>query len=227
MKRLRANSEVYEFLCLFKIAEGIRNRRAQLAAAAKTNGQKLSRLAERVPSATSEFVPYLNAIYATRRQWDDMALGSVFIEEALGRKFGDLMKAELNDLRNDVAHALSDDTGTIGVSADTSLHVARVRKWLPLMKVIVRRMLKNEFPVQYLPFLNEDGTLTLSSVTRHFSCSAFSLSSESLASPRRRVVLRATRRYGRWQSGWVQARPIARLWTPCSLRGSPKVRSSA
>jgi hypothetical protein len=35
-----------------------------------------------------------------------------------------------------------------------------VRKWLGLMKVIVRRMLKNEFPAEYLPFLKEDGTLT-------------------------------------------------------------------
>ena len=46
------------------------------------------------------------------------------------------------------------------MSVDATLHIVRVRKWLPLMRVIVRRMLKNEFP-EYLPFLNEDGTLTV------------------------------------------------------------------
>jgi hypothetical protein len=156
---LESNSEVYQFLCLFKIAEGVRNRRVRLGQEAKARGENLARPEERIPGEPEEFAPYLNALYPNRREWDAMALASAFIDEARGRKFGDLMKRELDDLRNDVAHALSDATGTITMSVDATLHVARVRKWLPVMKVIVRRLLKNEFPQEYLPFLLEDGTL--------------------------------------------------------------------
>jgi hypothetical protein len=157
---LESNSDVYQFLCLFKIAEGVRNRRARLAAEAKTKGENFTRAEERIPGDPKEFAPFLDALYPNRR-WDPMALDAVFIEEARDRKFGDLMKHELDDLRNDIAHALSDTTGTITMSVDATLHIARVRKWLGLMKVIVRRMLKNEFPGEYLPFLKEDGTLTI------------------------------------------------------------------
>lgn len=157
---LESSSEVYQFLCLFKIAEGIGNRRTRIAADAKAKGEKFTRPEERVPSRPNEFVTFLNALYTHRRDWDEMAINAVFITEARNRKFGDLMKNELDDLRNDIAHALSDETGTIEMSVDATLHVFRVRKWLPLMKVIVRRMLKNEFP-EFLPFLKDDGTLTV------------------------------------------------------------------
>lgn len=31
------------------------------------------------------------------------------------------------------------------------------RGWLPVAKLVARRMLKNEFPAEFLPFLGEDG----------------------------------------------------------------------
>ncbi len=45
------------------------------------------------------------------------------------------------------------------VSADEALHLNRINRWIPLLKSIVRRLLKNEFPQEYLPFLNEDGSV--------------------------------------------------------------------
>ena len=86
-----------------------------------------------------------------------MALSSIFVEEALGRKVNDLLDKELADLRNDIAHALTENSGAVTLSVDEALHTDRVDKWLPLMKCIVRRMLKNEFPTDFLPFLKEDG----------------------------------------------------------------------
>jgi hypothetical protein len=70
-----------------------------------------------------------------------------------------LIDGELTDLRNDVAHALSDATGNAALSVDEALHLDRVDTWLPLTKCIVRRMLKNEFPKEFMPWLHEDGTI--------------------------------------------------------------------
>ncbi len=156
---LESNSPVYQYLCLFKIAEGILNRRARLAKAAKATGRAFARAVERVPNQPIEFETWLNAIYPGKRIWDEMSLHSIFLAPTRGRRFGDLIHHELTDLRNEVAHALSDKTGVIAVSADETLHISRVLQWVPLTKCIVRRMLKNEFPDEYLPYLREDGNL--------------------------------------------------------------------
>jgi len=83
---VNSNSPVYEYLCLFKIAEGIRNRRVRLAKEASARGEQLTRPQESVPKVVEEFESRLNAIYPSRRKWDEMALESVFVTEARGRK---------------------------------------------------------------------------------------------------------------------------------------------
>jgi hypothetical protein len=157
---LESNSPVYQFLCFFKIAEGIRNLLDRAAAAAREQGEvPPTRLARRVPKEPPEYEPWLNAIYPGQRAWDAMALDSIFIPQARGRKINDLIDKELTDLRVDVAHALSEETGSISLSADEVLHIDRVNQWLPLLKCMVRRLLKDDFPAQFLSFLNEDGTV--------------------------------------------------------------------
>ena len=93
------NSQAYEFLCLFKIAERITKRRARLAAEAVARGEKPTRPDERIPKDASEFRVWLNAVYVVRPEWDDLALRSIFVSEALGRK--------INDLRNRKSNARS------------------------------------------------------------------------------------------------------------------------
>jgi hypothetical protein len=157
---LESRSPVYQFLCFFKIAEGIRGIRDRVAADARRRGeQPPTRPAARIPKDPAEFEPWLNAIYPGRRPWDAMALDSVFVDEARGRKVNDLLDKELTDLRVDIAHALSEETGNVGLDVDEALHVARVNKWLPLMKCIVRRLLKDDFPQQFLSHLKEDGAI--------------------------------------------------------------------
>jgi Methylamine utilization protein MauJ len=140
----------YEYLCLFKIAEGIRWRRSRNAEAAKKSGEQPTRYREVIPESESDFLSWLEAIYLPPTGWDEMALGDIFQAEALGRKVYDLLDHELTDLRDNIAHALSDKSGEIKHMADEALHGDRVRTWLPLTKSIVRLMLKNEFPKEFL-----------------------------------------------------------------------------
>ena len=88
-----------------------------------------------------------------------MALESIFLPEILGRRFTTVFGNILNPLRVNVAHALSSASGELTLSADEMLHIQEVNKWLPLSKCMVRRMLKNEFPAEFLPYLREDGTV--------------------------------------------------------------------
>jgi len=157
---LSTNSPAYAFLCFYKIAEGVRKRRQRVDAEMVKLGEKPSRPVERVPDDPEEFGPWLNAIFAIRQgDWSGMPADGIFQPEARGRKVLDLLDNELADLRNDIGHALSDDSGQAELVFDDALHLYRLHKWLPLMRCIARRMLKNEFGNEFLPYLSEDGTV--------------------------------------------------------------------
>jgi len=155
---LSSNSSVYRFLCFFKIIEAVRVRRARLGAEARACGGMFSRPVEDVPDNAEQFVKWLNAIFPSRREWDDMTLSSIFVPESQGKRFSQLVASELNPLRDRIAHAIS-RTGDLALSVDELLQVQRVNHWLPLVRCMARRMLKNEFPTQFLPYLKEDGTI--------------------------------------------------------------------
>ena len=104
-------------------------------------------------------IPWLKAIFPIDRGWDAMALSSLFPSEALGKKFGYVIDQFLTPLRVDVAHALSSKSGELTLSVDELLHTQKVNKWLPPTKCIVRRMLKDEFPTEFLSHLKENGTI--------------------------------------------------------------------
>jgi hypothetical protein len=157
---LNTNSPPYRYLCLYKIIEGIRPRRARLATEAKLRGQQPRRFqGEDIPERKEDFVPWLNAIFSVRPTWDDMALGQIFVAEVTGKSFTHVADKFLRPLRDNIAHALSKPSGELTMSADELLHTREVNKWLPLTKCIVRRMMKNEFPAQFLRYLNADGTI--------------------------------------------------------------------
>ena len=124
-----------------------------------------SRPSRRVPDETAEFEPWLNAFCPGQRKWDDMTLDSIFVPDARGRKLNDLLDKELRELRVEVAHVLSEDTGVVSLDVDDLLHIGRVNKWLPLMKCIARRLLKDDFPAEFLAYLGEDGVIRKSRET--------------------------------------------------------------
>jgi hypothetical protein len=68
-----------------------------------------------------------------------------------------LVTTELTKLRDQIAHSIM-HSGDLALSADDLVQIQRVNKWLPLTRCIARRMLKNDFPTQFLAYLKDDGT---------------------------------------------------------------------
>jgi SEC-C motif len=152
---LSSNSLNYQFLCFYKIIEGVRKRRQRLTKtaveAAKKRAVKLpSRNEERLPEEREEQIKWLNSVFSTQQEWDDQALKSIFPEEALGKKITKLISEDdqLDTVRNKIAHAiLRSEEPTLSI--DEASSVEMVNKWLPLMKCIARHLLNQEFPPRY------------------------------------------------------------------------------
>jgi len=159
---LNTNSPPYRYLCLYKVIETIRERRPRLAAEAKRLGlQARQSSLEDIPGKKQDFVPWLNAIFAIRPPWDKINLEEIFVPDTIGRTFGYVVDTFLRPLRVKIAHALSEPSGELTMSADELLHIREVNYWLPLAMCIVRRMMKNEFPRQFLRHLKDDGTIVV------------------------------------------------------------------
>jgi len=147
---LGSSSTVYRFLCFYKIIEGVQARRTRLAGEAKSAGRPVARYSEWLPDNDDETARWLNAIFPIRRPWDAMALQSAVPPEVRGKKLGRVVDSILRPIRVDVAHALSGKSGELTMSVDELLHIHKISKWLLLTKCIARRMLKNEFPSEFL-----------------------------------------------------------------------------
>ena len=156
---LNSNSSVYQFLCLFKMIEAMLKRRGRLGAEARKAGKPLRREHETIPASPDAAIRWLNAIFPTRRDWDPMALTSIFPNEVLGKSCKHVIDKVLCPLRVDIAHAISEQSGELTLTVGELLHTQNLHKWLPLTKCIVRRMLKNDFPADFLPYLRQDGTV--------------------------------------------------------------------
>jgi hypothetical protein len=102
---LHSNTPVFQFLCFFKIIEGLRVRRERLVQEALAAGKPPSRpLKEIIPSNKTEFVPWLLPLFHVNRDWNEMALRETFVPEALGQKISRLIDDPLRSLRHRVAH---------------------------------------------------------------------------------------------------------------------------
>jgi hypothetical protein len=154
---LNSNSSVYRFLCLFKIIEGIRVRRLRLGKEAAGDREKCVRPMERIPNDDASAKAWLNTIFPIHREWDGLTLHQMFPPEAKGKKLMHLVQTELTNLRDQIAHSIM-RSGELSLSADDLVQIQRVNKWLPLTRSIARRMLKNDFPAQFLSYLGDDGT---------------------------------------------------------------------
>lgn len=152
---LASNSLNYQFLCFYKIIEGVRKRRQRLTTtaveAAKTRGSKIPpRSEDRIPEEREEQIEWLNSVFGTQQVWDDLALKLIFPAEALGKKISKLIgeNDQLDTVRNKIAHAiLRSEEPTLSI--DDASSVETVNKWLPLTKCIARHLLNREFPPRY------------------------------------------------------------------------------
>ena len=151
---LNSNSPVYQYLCYFKIIESVRERRKRLGGEAKARSETFARPSEEVfPSNSEELAPWLNALFTVRPpNWDEMVVESLLMPETAGKKFGTIIERQLIPLRTSIAHALFETAG-LSLSVDVYETHEKVNRFLPATKCIVRRMLKNEFPSDFLAHL--------------------------------------------------------------------------
>jgi hypothetical protein len=155
---LSSNSSAYQFLCFFKIIEGIQARRGRLNSDARRENREVRRYDERLPIDRAACLGWLKAVFYGRPDWDPMSLTQIFPDNVLGKKVSRVVESDLRPLRVKIAHAVL-DSGEPTLMADEGLDLQKIAQWLPLTKCIVRRMLKDEFPTEFLPFLQEDGTV--------------------------------------------------------------------
>jgi hypothetical protein len=139
--------------------EGMLRRRARLGKEARKAGTTIARAQEHIPGTVDDAISWLNAIFPMRRSWDPMALSSIFPDNIFGKSFKYIIDKYLYPMRVDIAHAVVSQSGELSQSIDELVHAQNLNKWLPLTKCIVRRMLKNEFPGEFLAYLREDGTV--------------------------------------------------------------------
>jgi hypothetical protein len=106
---LNSNTPAFQFLCYYKILEGIKKRRQRLIAEAKAAGAEIPKPPlQIVPSDQADFLPWLHAIYGIGRPWDYIMLESIFVAEARGKKFNQIIDDHLRPVRDRIAHAVLD-----------------------------------------------------------------------------------------------------------------------
>jgi hypothetical protein len=150
---VNTKSPVFEFLCLFKIIESLRGRRTRLSRAAKKNNQPFVLPSEVLPRTNAEIKVWLEALFYIRREFDLSTFDTAVPADLRGRTVDDAFDSVLNPLRVKVAHALFGTGGELPLSSDDLLHTHAVTRHLLITKCIVRRMLKNDFPSNFLNHL--------------------------------------------------------------------------
>jgi hypothetical protein len=150
---LNTNSPVYQFLCLFKIVEALRARRKRLARESKRSKTSYANPDEVLPSTPAEIKNWLESLFYIRREFDLSTFESAVPQDLRGRNASDVIDNVLNPLRVKVAHALFGNAGELPMSSDDLTHTHSVTSRLLVTKCLVRRMLKNDFPKDFLSHL--------------------------------------------------------------------------
>jgi hypothetical protein len=150
---LNTNSPVYQFLCLFKILEALRARRTRLAREAKRTNTSYTAPDEVLPGTPAEIKTWLESLFYIRREFDLSAYESAVPQDLRGRKASDVIENALNPLRVKVAHALFGSGGDLPLSSDDLTHTRSVTSRLLVTKCLVRRLLKSDFPKDFLSHL--------------------------------------------------------------------------
>lgn len=148
---MNTNSPFYRFLCFYKIVESIYVRRGENAKQAKLRGEQPRRYSEDVPLSRDAIKGLLGLLYPWRADWDDdLTMDQILPAEARDKRFKALRGQFLEPLRDRIAHALM-RSGMIENVADRLEDIAAVTRWLPLLRIWVRLLLKVEFPTEFGP----------------------------------------------------------------------------
>ncbi len=150
---LNANSPAFAFLCLFKIIESLGGRRRRLEREARRNGTRYKPPQEILPSDNSEIKAWLETIFYVRRAFDLATFDSAIPKDLRARSAEDVIERVLKPLRVNIAHALFPEGGELPISSDDLLHTHKVTGRLLFTRCLARRMLKNDFPKDFLAHL--------------------------------------------------------------------------
>ncbi len=150
---LNTNNPVFEFLCLFKIIESLRARRTRLEREARKTNVAYTPPSEILPGTLAQIKTWLESIFYVRRDFDLATLDSAVPADLRGLPAADVIKNVLKPLRHNIAHALIGSEGELPLSADDLLHTHKVTSRLLVTKCLVRRMLKNDFPDDFLYYM--------------------------------------------------------------------------
>ena len=142
---LNSNSPNYQFLCYYKIIEGIKSRQKQAIKIAKERGNTVPQNTNlKIPASKEEQKNWLNSIFIFPREWNEFTLACIFIREAIGNKVKNIIGNDLREIRNKIAHAVL-NKGTLTLSIDKIVDIQLVNKWIPLTKYIARYVMLKEF----------------------------------------------------------------------------------
>ncbi|MCU1240610.1 MAG: hypothetical protein JWO71_1336 [Candidatus Acidoferrum typicum] len=145
---VNSNSINYQFLCWYKIIEGINWKRGEEVAAqpvgAKTGvtvkvPEVLPSTKEEMRKLVAQVFPTLDAKGTNDERWDHVAP-----DEVLGWKFNRIRQDKLEPVRNKVAHMLTDVGGDLTLSPDSQSHRVELAKWISLLRLMARMMIRNE-----------------------------------------------------------------------------------
>jgi hypothetical protein len=109
---------------------------------------------EEFPTTYQDIRAWLDALFYVRPAWSLAALDSAVPPEVRGKSFDSVITDLLNPLRVNIAHALFEDTGReLTISYDDLLDTRKIAKLVPVIKCIVRRMMKTDFRGAFLAHL--------------------------------------------------------------------------
>jgi hypothetical protein len=141
---INSNSPNYQFLCWYKIVEGVNTKREPEAAQLK--GPLPLRYPERMEEDSVEQRKRLEEAFPFVKQWGtaDAAWDDLVPAEVRSWKFNRVREQKLEPLRNKIAHMISEPSGDLSLSPDSRENSREVNKWISVLRFIARVMIMNE-----------------------------------------------------------------------------------
>ena len=147
----------YALVCLYRILEGLFNDRDLRGREASARGEASpASLVWFVPQEEKQFIPWMKALYRNSVTWSAVGLQLLFPVEARGRRLTWVKDHHLKPLRDKFAHSIFGDLGDVYCEENVE-NLTAIDRWLPLGEMMVRRLLKDKFPNEFLVGVPDDG----------------------------------------------------------------------
>ena len=141
---LSSVNEAYRFLCLFKLLEGLFIDRDLKAKKQRKMGAEPVKYQEVVPEGDADLLILMGEV-SIFKEWHKDSLEVIFPPSIRGWKFRRVLQ-EVRKTRDKIAHSLM-DSGALGLSTDNLNNSRFVTYWLPLLRVLCRKVLKDQFGI--------------------------------------------------------------------------------